>query len=230
LLLLRSGCSALLAMLFFSCAGLPPLQPVGDSSEPDRYRQCSEVFPAGRWRLVHAIETVIADRSAGVVVGVTVVDPQERAVEAIILSIEGLVMFHARASADTIDIQRAIAPFDSPHFARALIGDVTLLFLAPQAVKMLSGLSAGGNFTCRFIRADGSAVDVVPGPAGGWKLREYDRRGNLRRRATASPSGGGSSMGEDSLPCRIELEAVRQPAYTLKMSLIEAERGSGYNQ
>jgi hypothetical protein len=226
LLLLQSGCIAVLAMLVISCAGLPRLQPVGDSAEPDRSRQCSDVFPDDRWRLIHAIETVIAGRSAGIVVGVTLVDPQERAVEAIILSIEGLVMFHARASADAIDIQRAVAPFDSPHFARGLIEDVTLLFLAPQAVQTLSGLSDAGRFTCRYLRADDSAVDVVPGPDGGWKLREYDRRGNLRRRATVSPGGDCPSMVKARLPCRIELEALRTPAYTLKMSLIEAERGS----
>jgi hypothetical protein len=174
--------------------------------------------------LVHAIETAVAGRPAGVVVGVTVIEPGEHAVEAVIMTLEGLVLFHARRSEKGVEILRAIAPFDSPLFAKGLIADVTLLFLPPEAVKATSGLSAGGDFTCRYIRADASAVDIVPGSANGWKLLEYDRRAHIRRRVTAHPQGDCPSDPQIGLPCRIELEAIQRPAYTLRMSLIEAER------
>ena len=163
------------------------------------------MFPEDGWRFVHAIETAVAGRPAGVVVGVTVITPGEPAVEAIILSIEGLVMFHARASGDTIDILRAIAQFDSPEFADRLIEAVSLLFLAPVAVETTSGLSPDENFTCRYIRDDESVVDVMPGPDGGWKILEYDRRAKLLRRVIADPHRECPSPQGAHLPCRLEL-------------------------
>ena len=211
----------LLVVLVASCAHLPPLQTYGPPAGQGKESACGDVFPAARWRLVHSIETVIAGQSGGVVIGVTVVSPAEREVEAIIMTLEGLVMFHARSSGDSVDIRRAIAPFDSPRFARGLIDDVTLLFLAPAAVEKMSGISAGGYFTCRYVRKDASAVDIVPGPDGGWKLMEYDRRSKLRRKVTADSEGDCPGA---RLPCRIDLKAFQRPAYTLKMSLIEAER------
>ncbi len=215
----------LLAALAVSCAGLPQLSPVGESSNRDQNSNCRDVFPEGSWRFVHAIETVIAGRPAGVVVGVTVISPGEPAVEAIILSIEGLVMFHARASGDTIDIQRAIAQFDTPEFASRLIEAVSLLFLVPAAVETTSGLSPDENFTCRYIRDDASVVDVMPGSDGGWKILEYDRRAKLRRRVKADPHRDCPSPQGARLPCRLELlDTMQIPAYTLNMSLIEAER------
>lgn len=220
----------LVAMLAASCARLPQLKTVEASAGKFRLTECSTVFPVDRWRLVHSIETAIAGHSTGVVVGITIVTPADREVEAIIMTLEGLVLFHARHWEDTTDILRAIAPFDSPLFAKGLIEDVRLLFLEPLAVKTLSGFSANGSFTCRYFRSDASAVDVLPSSEGGWILREYDRRAKLRRKVTAQPPGGCPAATDVRLPCHIDLEAYQQPAYTLKMSLIEAERVTKANQ
>ena len=216
--------AALLALMLLACAGLPALEPIGSSSAAGSGADCSDVFLDDSWRMVHAIEPVISGKQAGVVMGITVVVPADGSVEAVIMTLEGLVLFHARSAGGTIEIQRALAPFDSPHFARGLIEDVTLLFLSPEAVKMISGFTAEGIFTCRYIREDGSLVDVGTVPAGGWKIFEYDRRKNLRRQVTAKPQAGCPSGPDVRLPCRIELKARQRPSYTLKMSLMEAER------
>lgn len=230
LAVLRSGTIALVAMLAVSCARLPQLTIADVSVGQGRQADCSAFFPLDRWRMVHSIETVVAGRSAGVVVGITLVSPAEREVEAVIMTLEGLVLFHARHSNHTTDILRAIAPFDSPHFAKGLIEDVRLLFLPPVAVKTLLGFTPNGNFTCRYIRSDGSAVDIVPGSEDGWVLRQYDRRADLLREVTARSQGNCSAATGVHLPCHIDLEAYQQPAYTLRMSLIEAERMTKDNQ
>ena len=156
--------------------------------------------------------------------GITIVDPIERDVQAVIMTVEGLILFHARHSSDTTDILRAVAPFDSPKFAKGLIDDVRLLFLAPVGVKALSGISSSGAFTCRYSRSDDSTVDIVPGQGGGWMLRQYDGRAKLRRKVTAHPPQDCKITPDGRLPCHIDLKAFRRPAYTLRMSLIEAER------
>ena len=224
LTVLRTCITAMMAMLAVSCAGLPQLQPIEASADKSRQAACSAVFPSESWRLVHSIETVIAGHPAGVVMGITIVDPIASEIQAVIMTLEGLILFHARHSSDTTDILRAVAPFDSPKFAKGLIDDVRLLFLAPVGVTALSGISSSGAFTCRYIRSDTSTVDIVPGPDGGWLLREYDGRGKLRRKVTAHSPQDCSTTLDGRLPCHIDLEAFHRPAYVLKMSLIEAER------
>ena len=220
----RAGIAAALVMLAVACAQLPPLRVVGVSNEPDANPDCSTVFPTGRWRLVHALEPAISGSPAGVVMGVTLIDSDKREVEAIIMTLEGLVLFHARSGGDAVNVLRAIAPFDSPRLAEGLVADVTLLFLQPAAVNTVSGFSADAIWTCRYIRGDASVVDVMPGPRGGWKILEYNRRARLRRRVTADRLGDCLSTQGGRLPCHMDLEVFHGPNYTLKMSLIEAER------
>ena len=214
---------AMMAILTASCARLPQLKTDNASAGGGQISACSAVFPTDRWRMVHSIETVIAGRPAGVVMGITIVDPIAREVQAVIMTLEGLILFHARHSSDRTDILRAVAPFDSQNFAKGLIDDVRLLFLAPVGVDSLSGISSSGAFTCRYIRSDASAVDVVPGQKGGWMLLQYDKRAKLRRKVTAHPPQDCATATDGRLPCHIDVEAFRRPAYTLRMSLIEAE-------
>ena len=212
------------AALIVSCAGLPQLKPVDGSFAQDAVAACRDVFTDADWRFVHAIETVISGSSASVMIGVTVISPGTREIEAVIMTLEGMVMFHARSSEGAIEIQRAVAPFDSPHFAEGLIEDVTLIFMPPLAVKTTAGFSSDGALTCRYFRNDASVVDVMPGANGSWQLFEYNRRSNLRRRVIAAERTNCPPAQETDLPCRIELQALQGPGYTLKMSLIEAER------
>ena len=223
-MVLRFGAALLLVVLAGSCTSLPRIEPGPEAAGRDRSVNCRAVFPVASWRFVHAIETVIAGRPAGVMMGVTVISPEQRSVEAVIMTLEGLVLFHARGSEMAIDIQRAVTPFDSPDFARGLLEDVTLLFLAPKAVKSITGFTAGGTYTCRYFRSDDSVVDVIPATDGGWKILEYDRRSRLKRSSAADGRMDCSIPPGARLPCRLELQADGTPSYTLRMSLIEADR------
>ena len=85
------------------------------------------IFPVGRWESVHRIEATFRGNSSSLL-GVTKGEPSERRLQSLLLTPEGFILFDAELSEGGIAVRKAVAPFDSPAFARGLMEDVSLLF------------------------------------------------------------------------------------------------------
>jgi hypothetical protein len=169
--------------------------------------------------MVHTIAAELPGQQTRTVIGISVVFPARRSVQAVLMTIEGLVLFNAVYTTQALDVRRALPPFDSPAFALGLMQDVQLLFLSPAAASAESGRLASDGPGCRFERKDGRIVDVVPAADGGWQLFLYEGR-RLQRQVQAEVCREGPNAG---IPCRLELTAHGRLSYHLKMALIEAE-------
>lgn len=199
-----------------SCAGIPEIIPAVPLDESKIEAACGSVFLSSSWRLVHSIEAVMPDGSKGYVIGITAADPVKGKIHAVIMSIEGLVVFEAESGAD-LRIIRAMPPFDSQVFAAGLMNDIRLIFFRPGE-KERSGLLSDGSYICRYKKPDGNSVDVICSADRSWKILLYDGNHKLLRSVRASVPD------RQGLPSKIDLKAVGLPEYSLHMELIESEK------
>ena len=97
---------------------------------PDDLPGCYAIFPGEPWESVHGIEATIRGGGSSSLLGVTKGEPSERRLQSLLLTPEGFILFDAELSEDGLAVRKAVAPFDSPAFARGLMEDVSLLFLS----------------------------------------------------------------------------------------------------
>ena len=81
--------------------------------------------------------------------GVTVISPEERKIESVIMTIEGFVFLDAYYDQKVV-INRGIPPFDSIDFARGMMDDIKLIFFKPEGGLIESGMSDDGSYLCRY--------------------------------------------------------------------------------
>lgn len=219
-----------LSILFFllGCGTLPELSPVVPLDSEQRavqIRACEEVFPPVPARFVHSVGTSFAGGRKGMMLGVTLIRPQENQIHAVMMTIEGLVMFDGRWEAGEVTIDRGVPPFDSPHFARGLLEDIRLVFLPPKGAPSAVGIAGDGTPVCRYQRDGGATVDVIADPADGWRIHRYV--GGRRVRTVQAESILPVSSPEPfSISRKISLSAQGQGAatdYALTLTLLEAE-------
>jgi hypothetical protein len=201
--------TAALTMVAAGCGGLPPLVATGDEVA------CQAVFLSGRWQTVHTIEAVYPDGTRGLLVGVTVLSSPERSLDCTLMTVEGFVLF-AAADDGTVQVRRAVPPFDRPGFAAGLLADVRLVLLAPKGAPE-AGRTTDGMSVCRYRAADGRTTDIIQ-EIGGWRLERFDAAGRRQRTVKAHATGGSAS------PERITLQAHGPGAYQLTLNLISATR------
>jgi hypothetical protein len=206
---LKQGLLAAL-MIFTGCLSTPetPLLP-GVALDLE---SCNALFPSGPWECVHKIEGFIGGGGSSSLIGITKGDPAGRELHTVLLTPEGFILFEAQQRGHGILVLRAVAPFDSPAFARGLMDDVSFLFLAPEGMPSTWGRTADGALVCRWERPDGSrreiALSTVP------KISLRDRHGDLDKDALLmAPFVKG-------LASRIELQVHKPVPYRLKMTLL----------
>ncbi len=68
----------LLLLTVVACTGLKPLKPLDPARKPAVLEGCRRPFLPGKYRLVHALETVMPDGAKGTAIGVLVADPRTR--------------------------------------------------------------------------------------------------------------------------------------------------------
>lgn len=216
-----------LLVLFFivSCTGLPRLDPADPSLRPAIRNKCTAHFPNGNWRFVHSIETTMPNGQKSLVIGVSLIFPQTKTIQSVIMTIEGLVIFDARHDQKRLTIHRAIHPFDSRNFARGLMNDVKLMFLEPDGQLIEVGAQNGGTEVCRYKdrNQSGSIVDIVVRNNHSWSIRQYSKNNSLLRSIDAYTCKASKNDHQQSFPCRMELTAHGSASYTLYMELLEAE-------
>ncbi len=219
--------SVLLALLLLSSCtrGAPRMLPGMLSAElnpeqKEAVRQnCSGVFVAGDWQLVHSI-TFNMDLGRGTtVLGVTVLSGAT--VKTGLMTVEGFVLFEAELdAAGQLEVARALPPFDNRNFAQGLMRDVKTLFLEPVAVPVVAALGREG-MGCRYDVAAEGTVDLIPIPGGSFVMHVYDREFTETLSIELK-----SFVTQDSgmFPEKIYLRAPGIRGYTLKMTLISAEK------
>jgi hypothetical protein len=172
------------------------------------------------WRFVHAISAETESRSLNRLIGVSALDPKNRTIAAVLMTIEGLVVFAARWEG-RLTVSRALPPFDNPDFAEGLMADIRLLLFSPAGPSAAIGRNAGGFPICRYKEKDGASVDVVVHDGRGWEINRYDSGGKRTRSATAHDLTG--PAGATRVAGRMALTAYGRSRYRLTLELISAQ-------
>ena len=176
---------------------------------------CYAMSPGGPWESVHRIEATIREGGSSSLLGVTKGEPSERRLESLLLTPEGFILFDAELSKDGLAVRKAVAPFDSPAFARGLMEDVSLLFLPPQGKPTAWGKETGGTMVCKWEDPGGSHTDITGSMDGGWRILRRNKKGKVIKELVLNgPFVNG-------LASRVELRAFEPVRYRLRMTLIQ---------
>ena len=206
------------ALVFLtSCATDPALrlQPLAGTTEKIN---CGDIFPQGKWQFVHSLEFSLADGKTGSLLGISVID--DPVIDCVLMTIEGFVLFEGRYDQE-LEIKRAVSPFDNREFALGLIRDLQLIFFQPPAKDIRYGKNAAGRSLCRYMQSSGQCVDIVLLPEQGWEIDQYGSDEIKTRIITA---GSKQKAGQWPPPAYMQLTACGSTEYTLKMTLISAEK------
>lgn len=217
----------LLFLLFCLTACAPGMQPrmpeltAGPGTEKNP--ACEAIFPSGNWQFVHAIDFSMQDGSGGTVIGVTSLSRHQ--IACALMTVEGLTLFEAvyREGAG-IEVHRAVAPFDKPAFAEGLMADVRTIFLPPVANHIQYGRQGDNTEVCRYHGIDGRTTDILPGTGDGWQIRTYTAESVMDRSIVARSC---RKMENATIPEHLELKGFKNSGYTLKMTLLHAEKPIG---
>jgi len=207
-----------------SCTGLPKIDPVNLSTIPEIHKRCSDVFLEGKWRFVHLIEFTMPGNKKSFVMGITVISPEERKIESVIMTIEGFVFLDAYYDQKVV-INRGIPPFDSIDFARGMMDDIKLMFFKPEGSLVESGMSGDGSHVCRYKNDAGSIIDIITNSGCNWEIQQYNPGGTLIKTVKADHCkvlpGSPEKIG---FPGRIKLASHGIKRYALAFELKEAKR------
>jgi hypothetical protein len=199
-------------ILFIGCA---PRSRATLSPDPlEELPGCYAIFPAEPWESVHKIEAAFGGGSSSLI-GIAKGEPLERTLQSILLTPEGFILFDAERRVKGISVRKAVAPFDSPAFARGLIEDVSLLFLAPAAKPITWGKETNGTMTCRWEYPENS-MEITGSMDRSWRILRRDKYGEVIKEIILS----GPFL--NGLASRIEYRAFKPAPYTLRMTLIQA--------
>jgi hypothetical protein len=211
----------LLLLTVGACAGLKPLTPLDAARKTTVLEGCRQPFLSGKYRLVHALETVMPDGAKGTAIGVLVADPRTRGFRTVMMTIEGFVLFDAEAG-ETLTVHRAVPPFDRPAFAGGLAEDIRLAFFPPGEAPAAWGAGGEGATDCRFERTDGRLVEVLTFKGGVMAIRLYGTGQELLKKVKMTlPEGPG-------LAETLEIQSSGWPSYTLRLRLLESEALGDY--
>jgi hypothetical protein len=196
---------------------LPEITVVSDQAVTQK---CQSLFFQGEWQFVHTIDFSLAGGTSSTVIGVTSLAADS--LTCLLTTVEGFTLFQATArDGKGIAVQRAVPPFDRPAFAEGLLEDVRTIFLAPQAPAIQSGFTPDEVATCRYLKNDGRTTDVLQVTDEHWQIQTYDAGQRLERFVALQEC---QKEGNALIPKQLELKGFGQTDYTLKMTLIHAEK------
>jgi len=200
-------------LLSIGCAS-PPKKTLAPGS-PDDLPGCYVIFPGEPWESVHRIEATIRGGGSSSLLGVTKGEPSKHRLQSLLLTPEGFILFDAELSEDGLAVRKAVAPFDSPAFARGLMEDVSLLFLPPRIKPAAWRKELDGAMVCRWESPGDSCTDITGSMDGGWRILRRNRRGKVIKEVVLN----GPFF--DGLASRVELRAFEPAPYRLRMTLIQ---------
>ena len=200
-------------LLSIGCAS-PPKKTLAPGS-PDDLPGCYVIFPGEPWESVHRIEATIRGGGSSSLLGVTKGEPSKHRLQSLLLTPEGFILFDAELSEAGIVIQKAVAPFDSPAFARGLMEDVSLLFLPPQGKPMAWTKETDGTMICNWEDRDTSHTEISGSMESGWRILLQNKKGKaIKEIVLNGPFVNGLASG-------VELRALKPTPYRLRMTLVQ---------
>jgi hypothetical protein len=214
--MIRSICLdiCLLGFLVLSIGCVSPPKKTLVPGSPDDLSGCYAVFPAAPWESVHSLEATLRGNSFSLL-GVAKGEPLERRLQSLLLTPEGFILFDAELSEGGIAVRKAVAPFDSPAFARGLMDDVSLLFLPPQVKPIAWGKETDGTMICNWEDRDDSHMEISGSTESGWRILRQNKKGKVIKEIVLNgPFVNG-------LASRIELRAFKPTPYRLRMTLVQ---------
>lgn len=209
----------LLLVLPLGCARLPQILPA--QGPPASIRPgcaCDRIFPQGNWQLLHAIEATAPGDRKQTILGLSQISSGDHSAHCVMMTLEGMVLFEAHFDG-TIDVGRAVPPFDKPGMAEGIIEDLRLIFFPPDMPKTQTGTFTKHERVCRYPLPDGGALDIEIGNDGRWLIHKYSRLNRVVRTVRSESEPKPSPHG---MPERITLEAHGLTGYRLNLTLIEA--------
>lgn len=202
-------------LLLTACAGLPRINAVDTALASRTIKTCENVFPHGKWQFAHVIEANLPGGRDVQLMGVIEVSTQPKRIHAVMMTIEGLVLFDGLED-DKLTINRSVAPFDSIGFAKGLMEDIRLMFLKPDGQPMGAGITENGFEVCRYRVSDHAVIDVMVRSEDMLEIRKYENE-RLIRKVVAELSQG-------SVPEKITFTAYEPAKYRLNLRLISVEQ------
>lgn len=201
--------------LLTACAGLPRINAVDAALASKTIKVCETAFPDGKWQFAHVIEASFPGGREAQLIGVTEVSSHPERIHAVMMTIEGLVLFDGLKD-DKLTINRSITPFDSIGFAKGLMEDIRLIFLKPDGEPIDAGITENGFEVCRYRVSNDAVVDVMVRPDHMLEIRKYTNE-RLIRKVVAELSPG-------SVPEKINFTAHKPAEYRLNLRLISGEQ------
>jgi len=204
--------AGLLAALMLCAGCLTAPETVLLQGEPEDLERCVELFPSEPWECVHKIDAVIQGGMSSSLLGITKGDPADQRMHTVLLTPEGFILFEAEQREDTISVLKALAPFDSPAFARGLMEDVSLLFLPPRGRPSKWGRAEDGAVLCQWESPTGYQKQIRLSTVKTISFR--DKHGDLVKEAVLS------APFVKGLASQMELRAQKPSPYRLKLTLL----------
>ena len=202
-------------LLLTACAGMPRINAVDTALASKTIKACEDAFPDGKWQFAHVIEANLPGGRDAQLIGVTQVSSNPKRIHAVMMTIEGLVLFDALED-DTLTINRSVSPFDSMGFARGLMEDIRFIFLKPDGAPMGVGITENGFEVCRYRVSDHAVIDVMVRPDCMFEIRQYENE-RLIRKVVAE-------LNPRAVPEKITFTAQEPAGYRLNLRLISAEQ------
>lgn len=209
----------LTALLTAGCAGTAqqPQILTGEISAQTNPR-CLNIFPQGKWQLVHSIDFTGGGKRQTTAMGAIVID--EDFIRAALLTMEGFTLFSAEYSTTSgLTVRRAVPPFDNPHFASGMMADIRMIFRPPAGTAVTA--YDREKLICRHRADDGSITDIVLGDMICFQINDYSAEGDLLRSLTGRDC---SERDGYTIARHLELQHFGASSSTFTMTLSQADR------
>jgi hypothetical protein len=198
-------------LLLAACARMPSIVPLETNRQYRTEARCRSIYPEGRWQLVHTLNVRLHRGYQAALTGVIILSTADSRVHCVLMTLEGFVLFEAVDNGEVV-VKRAFGPFDNPEFAKGVMRDIRLIFLAPEGEMQAAGTFADGIEGCRYRTRDSRFVDVIDTADGRWRIRQYEPEKTVFV----------GVLDQRGFSPKLTLEAGGKTSYTLMMTLIEA--------
>lgn len=216
--------SCLISLLFF-LAGCATQRPVYApdftvSKAPPEQFSCNSIFPKGKWQFVHSIDYTRRGERGTTIIGITTLSGDT--IQSALVTIEGFTLFEADYFQDmSFRVHRAVPPFDSLGFAEGMMGDISSIFRPPSTNTVQAGFLAEKEVACRYTDSEGKVTDILPNKNDCWQITKYTPTRTLVRSITGQSC---KTIGSTLIPEYLELKGYGMTDYTLKMTLLSADK------
>ncbi|MBN2040534.1 MAG: hypothetical protein JW864_10850 [Spirochaetes bacterium] len=201
----------IICLTILYCKSLPVLKPDNQNNA-----EHNTPFLKKAYRLSHSIRVTLPNNESMVAIGVTVADPEKRSIDAVLMTVEGLVLFDISYREKKVIINRSLPDFENNNFAELLFDDIMLFYFVPGSREHESGQNNDG-FVNRYFCENNTVIDQIAFNNGSFEIKKYDSGNDQIRTVNIQ------SLNKEGIPEKAELIAYGFFGYSLNMELIDFE-------